>query len=168
MALAACTNFEYHETENVPVTRLSPSQEAQLEEAQLLDIGVVLFDPGEVDLDTNETDFSNVRESEAVWITQQLKDTLDRSNAWGLVRALPHDKLSLDVTVYGKIIKSNGEQIKLHITAKDNRGVEWLNKEYHQQVSQYAYNPEVNIPGDPFQTTYNQIANDLFDYQQNV
>lgn len=166
IALTACTNFEYHETKEVPITRLSAEQEQQVVEEELLDVGVVLFNPGVVDLDTNDTDFSSVRESEAVWFTQKVKQTLDNSNAWGLVRSLPHDKLPLDVTIYGEIIKSNGENLTLKITALDNRGVKWIDKEYHQQVSQYAYNPEVSLPGDPFQATFNQIANDLFDYQQ--
>ena len=168
LALSACTNFEYHETKEVPITRLSEDQEQQIKEDELLDVGVILFNPGLVDLDTNDTDFSSVRDSEAVWFTQKLKHTLDNSNAWGLVRSLPHDKLPLDITVYGEIIKSNGEQLTLQITARDNRGVNWIDKEYHQQVSQYAYNPEVSLPGDPFQATFNQIANDLFDYQQGL
>ena len=167
-SFSACTNYEYHETQDIPISRLSAEQEQQIVEEELLDVGIVLFNPGVVDLDTNETDFSSVRESEAVWFTQKIKKTLDDSNAWGLVRSLPHDKLLLDVTIYGEIIKSNGEQLTLQVTAKDNQGITWIDKEYHQQVSQYAYNPEVSLPGDPFQTTFNQIANDLFNYQQNL
>jgi len=167
-ALTACTNFEYHETQDVPITQLSSEQELQVDEEELLDVGVVLFNPGQVDLDTNDTDFTSVRESEAVWFTQKIKQTLDASNAWGLVRSLPHNKLPLDVTVQGEIIKSNGEQLTLQVTAKDNRGVTWIDKEYHQQVSQYAYNPEVSLPGDPFQAVFNQIANDLFDFQESL
>ena len=98
LALTGCTNFEYHETENVPITQLSAEQEAEVVEEELLDVGIVLFNSGQVDLDTNDTDFSSVRDSEAVWFTQKIKQTLDDSNAWGLVRALPHDKLPLAVS----------------------------------------------------------------------
>ena len=100
-SFSACTNYEYHETQDIPISRLSAEQEQQIVEEELLDVGIVLFNPGVVDLDTNETDFSSVRESEAVWFTQKIKKTLDDSNAWGLVRSLPHDKLLLDVTIYG-------------------------------------------------------------------
>ena len=44
----------------------------------------------------------------------------------------------------------------------------WFEKKYEQRASSYAYNPEVNIPGDPFQATFNEIANDMFSYQENL
>ena len=121
-----------------------------------------------VDLDTDETDYSSVLQSEAVWFTNQLKRTLDESNAWGLVRALPRDNLGLDVYVTGTLLESNGEVIRLLISAKDSTGQEWFSKEYDQRASAYAYNPEVNLPGDPFQATFNEVANDMFNYRASL
>lgn len=166
--LSACTNYEYHETKRVSIERINEAQEQLIEEQHILDVGIILFDPGVVDLDTNETDYSSVRQSEAVWFTSQLKRTLDTSNAWGLVRALPRNNLGLDVYVTGTLLESNGEVVRLLITAKDSTGREWFSKEYDQRASAYAYNPEVDLPGDPFQATFNEIANDMFNYRANL
>lgn len=168
VGLSACTNYEYHETKQVPIERLDESQEQLIQENHLLDVGIILFDPGVVDLDSKYADYSNVRQSEAVWFTGQLKETLNTSNAWGLVRALPRDNLGLDVYVTGALIESNGEVVRLLVTTRDSTGRVWFSKEYDQRASAYAYNPEVNLPGDPFQATFNEIANDMFDFRSQL
>ncbi len=168
LCISACTNYEYHETKQVTIERVNEAEEQLIDEQHLLDVGVVLFDPGEVDLDSDEADYSSVRQSEAVWFTNQLKNTLDTSNAWGLVRALPKNNLGLDVYVTGLLLESNGEVVRLQISAKDSTGREWFSKEYDQRASAYAYNPEVNLPGDPFQATFNEIANDLFNFRASL
>ncbi len=164
--ISACTTYEYHETKRVAIDRVDEVDEQLIPEEQILDVGVILFDPGTVDLDTNETDYSSVRKSEAVWFTSQLKNTLDKSNAWGLVRALPTESLGLDVYVSGELLESNGEVIRLLIKVRDSSGKVWFEREYDQRASSYAYNPEVDLPGDPFQATFNEIANDMFSYQK--
>ena len=163
--LSACTTYEYHERKQVSIERISETQEQLIDEQLFLDVGVVLFDPGSVDLDSDQASFSSVRQSEAVWYTNQLKNTLDTSNAWGLVRVLPNERLGMDVTITGSLLESNGEVIKFLVTAADSQGTQWFSKEYEQRASAYAYNPEVDLPGDPFQATFNEIANDLFNYR---
>ena len=163
--LAGCANYEYHETVQIPINQLSDEEELLIKEELLLDVGVVLFDHGVDVFDDDEVAFINLRKSEAVWYTSQLKSTLDRSNAWGLVRALPSSSAGIDVVVKGKLIESNGEKVSLSIEVTDAGGRPWFEKEYEQMVSQYAYNPEVNLPGDPFQALFNNIANDLFDFR---
>jgi hypothetical protein len=165
VCLSGCTTFEYHETKQVSIERVDEVQEQLIEEQYILDVGVVLFDPGVVDLNSSDADYSSVRQSEAVWFTNQLKQTLDASNAWGLVRALPRDNLGLDVYVSGTLLESNGEVVRLQVSASDSSGRIWFNKEYDQRASAYAYNPEVNLPGDPFQATFNEIANDMFNFK---
>ena len=168
LCLSACTTYEYHETKRVAIEQVDEAQEKLIEEKHILDVGVILFDPGVVDLNSNDADYSSVRQSEAVWFTSQLKQTLDKSNAWGLVRALPRNNLGLDVYVNGTLIESNGEVIRLLVSAQDSTGRVWFSKEYDQRASAYAYNPEVNLPGDPFQATFNEIANDMFNFRANL
>ncbi len=163
IGLNACTKYEFHETVQVPISKLSDEQEAALDEELFLDVGVALFDHGVDELDDDALAYSNVRKSEAVWFTSQLKTTLERSNAWGLVRAMPSGQGRMDVIVTGKLMNSDGEKVAIEVTAFDSSGQQWLSKIYEQQASQYAYNPEVNLPGDPFQALFNNIANDLFD-----
>ena len=168
LALSGCTTYEYHETVEVPITKLSDEQEAQIDEELLLDVGVVLFDHGVDELDDDAAAYANIRKSEAVWYTSQLKTTLDRSNAWGLVRSLPNSTSAMDVMVKGTLIDSNGESVVLDVSVHDAGGSLWFTQQYEQRVSQYAYNPEVNLPGDPFQALFNRIANDLFDYRSKL
>jgi hypothetical protein len=166
--LSACTTFEYHEVKQVTIERVSEAQEQLIEEQYVLDVGIVLFDPGQVDLNSSDADYSSVRQSEAVWYTNQLKQTLDTSNAWGLVRALPRDNLGFDVYLEGELLESNGEVVRLLVSARDSTGRVWFSKEYDQRASAYAYNPEVNLPGDPFQAMFNQISNDVFNFRANL
>jgi len=166
--LTACTTYEYHETKQVPIERIDEAQERLVQEQHILDVGVVLFDPGFVDLNSSDAAYSSVRQSEAVWYTNQLKQTLDASNAWGLVRALPRDNIGLDVYVNGTLLESNGEVIRLQVSVTDSTGRVWLSKEYDQRASAYAYNPEVNLTDDPFQATFNEIANDMLRFQREL
>lgn len=165
LILSGCTTYEYHETVEVPISKLSDEQEAEIDEELLLDVGVVLFDDGVDELDDDQAAYANIRKSEAVWYTSQLKTTLDRSNAWGLVRSLPNNSSVMDVMIRGTLVDSNGESIILKIDVSDAGGTLWFTQQYEQTVSQYAYNPEVNLPGDPFQALFNRIANDLFDHR---
>jgi len=67
--------------------------------------------------------------------------------------------------VTGQIRESNGEYVKLEVSVVDATGKDWFTKEYEQQASSYAYNPEVSYNKDPFNAVFVEIANDLFDYR---
>ena len=159
--LTACTTFEYHETKVVKLEKPTEQEINDLNEDALLDIAIVLFDEGVDELDEEAFAYANLRRSEAVWFSSQLRATLEKSKNWGLVRTLPLDNGIVDVMIRGQLLESNGEIVKLLISAEDSTGRQWFSREYDQQASQYAYNPEVNIPGDPFQALFNEIANDL-------
>ena len=166
--LSACTTYEYHETVKVPINTLSEEQEIQLDEELFLDVGVVLFAHGVDESDDDALAYLNVRKSEAVWFTSQLKNTLDKSNSWGLVRALPSANSRLDLIVKGRLIQSDGERVILQIDAHDSGGNLWFSREYEQVASQYSYNPEVRWTDDPFQGLFTRIANDLFDHRESL
>lgn len=166
--LSACTKFEYHETVQVPINTMSEEQENKMDESLFLDVGVVLFDHGIDEFDDEVEGNINLRKSESVWFTSQLKNTLEKSNAWGLIRALPKNAPGMDVLITGRIIESNGERVALQIAVYDASGQVWFDKAYEQVVSQYAYNPEVNFPGDPFQGLFNRISNDIFNYRNDL
>lgn len=162
MVLSACVTYEYHETRPNQLTRADAESSLVANEDTLLDIGVVLLDDGVELIDEDSVAYANVRRSEAVWFSEQLKTTLESSNAWGLVRTLPNNNIVFDLTVEGQILESNGEDLRLIINAYDASGQQWLSKEYYQRVSQYAYSHEVSLDHDPFQNLFNDIANDLF------
>ena len=165
LVLSACTKFEYHETRVVDIEKIDQAQEALISEDELLDVAIVLLDPGVDVLDDVSAAYANVRQSEAVWFAGQLKDTLESSNAWGIVRTVPLGDPITDIVVSGKLLESNGEVVSLQATVRDSSGQEWFTKEYFQRASAYAYNPEVDLQQDPFQAMFNELANDMFDYQ---
>lgn len=160
--LAGCTTFEYHETRPNQLDRVIDTPSSTQNVATLLDVGIVLLDPGVDEMDDESMAYANVRRSEAVWFSEKLKNSFDNSNAWGIVRTLPNDNTIFDLTVQGHILDSNGEDVRLQIDAFDATGKHWLSKEYFERVSQYAYNPELELGRDPFQNLFNNIANDLF------
>lgn len=163
--LNACTKFEYHEAKSVPAQSLPEAENQLIPEDELLDVGIVVLDPGSDLLTDDEISFANVRQSEAVWFASQIKASLQDSNVWGSVRTMPSATSVMDVLVEGKILESNGEFLRLHITARDATGTEWFSEEFSQQASSYAYNPEVSYGKDPFYSMFVEIANKLFDHR---
>jgi hypothetical protein len=156
LILAGCVNQTVKSTSVPQVQTL----DNQLPEAQLLDIGVVIFDPG---LDTEEdADFlyPEVRRAEARYMPYLLVESIQSSGAWGAVRVVPNDRQAMDILVSATILQSHGEELKLHVSAVDATGYDWLDKEYENKASRYSYEA-TRTRFDPFQAVYNQIANDL-------
>ena len=134
-------------------------------EASLLDVGILVFDPG---LPTDAKGlrkleskgiFEEVRRSEALYIPVHLKRTLQRAGFWGTVRLVPSVSI-LDVRVSGVILSSSSRELELKIKAVDSRGKVWLDKRYKGKADATAYLRK-GKPEEPFQNLYNQIANDL-------
>lgn len=138
-------------------------------EEQLLDVGIRLFDPN-VPEDWEEMEqrlvFPEVREAEARYIPYQLKKTLESTANWGAVRVVPRDTQAVDVDVDGRIVKSDGEVLRLDVTVTDATGRTWFSREYQEHASKYAYDEAAPHGVDPFQSLYNQIANDMMQWRQ--
>lgn len=164
LLLSACTNYEYHTTSDVDAVRVSNANQS-FAENELLNVGIVLFDSGLDLVDEDDAAFSSVRQSEAVWFSSQLKDALEYSNAWGVVRVMPGQKTITDVTIAGKILESTGEVVRLQIDIQDAIGSTWISKEYGQRASAYSYHPDFESDQDPFQSLFNEIANDVLNFR---
>ena len=132
-------------------------------EALLLDVSVVVFDPGLDNYDEDEQVYPEVRNAEARFMPMVLSESIQNSGAWGAVRVVPDGTQITDLIVRGEILHSDGEELQLAITAIDARGDIWLNKTYTGKASRYAYQPATRNPYDPFQAVYNTIANDLLE-----
>ena len=152
-------------TKSVNSTRVPPIEtpEAPIPEELLLDVGVVVFDPG-LEAHGEDTDvpiYPEVRRAEALFLPHQLTLALQDSGAWGAVRVLPDSGQSSDIILQGTILHSDGEALRLAITAVDSRGVTWLDKTYEGTASSFAYTVTARSAADPFQSVYHIIANDL-------
>jgi hypothetical protein len=137
----------------------------------LLDVGIVIFDPGlpeESDSSLEEEGiFAEVRKAEARYMAFQLKNTLEASGHWGAVRVVPETAQALDLTVTGAIIKSTGLELTLRVRVADATGRGWRAKEYDGRAAADAYDPDRLEARDPFQSLYNEVANDMLEALHN-
>jgi hypothetical protein len=149
---------------------LSTADEPVAEE-ELLDVGIVLFDSGvpegEVPKEVveeliREGTFVQIRRSESVYMSVLLRQTLQRTGNWGSVWISPRATTAADVNIVGKILHSDGDQLRLVVTATDSTGRVWLDEElYEMETAAGAFNRQRYPDLDPYQDAFNQIANDL-------
>jgi hypothetical protein len=136
----------------------------EIPEERLLDVGIHVFDSG---IPEDEYDrylleekgiFEEIRKSEARWIPINLKRTIEATGYWGTVRMVP-STTSVDVIMTGAIVSSTGKKLEIAVEVSDSTGRRWLEKRYEREADPLAY--EEDSTKDPFQSLYNQVANDL-------
>lgn len=157
--------------ETRPLPKINPVQaQAEIPVAELLDVGVRVFDPGIPEAIANDTEeltergiFPDVRRAEARHMATLLRDTLEGSGQWGAVRVIPATAEFVDVMVAGKILKSNGRELELEVGVRDSTGRVWIApKRYASPADVGSYLSEAAIRlRDPFQNVYSQITNDI-------
>jgi hypothetical protein len=105
--------------------------------------------------------FTDVRNAEARFVPYTLRDTLQRSGHWGDVRVVPTPMEGAELQVTGRILESHGELLELAVRAADATGRVWLDRKYREDINAGRYRIATGAGGDPFQSLYNRIANDL-------
>ena len=130
-------------------------------EAELLDVGVVILDPGISAVEDEELVYPEVRKAEATFMATELAEVLTEQGGWGAVRVVPDDRQFSDLLVRGTILVSDGESLQLKIRVSDARGTVWLDKRYQGVTSRYAYEQGTRLKQDPFLAVYRMIANDM-------
>ena len=130
-------------------------------DAELLDVGVVILDPGISSVEDEEQVYPEVRRAEATFMATELADVLAEQGGWGAVRVVPDERQFSDLLVRGTILQSDGEALELKIRASDARGTVWLDKRYTGITSRYAYEQGTRAKQDPFLSVYRMIANDM-------
>lgn len=164
--LAGCAASRTVQYETVPMERAT----TEIDPVKLLDVGVVIFDPG-VPEDQQEPEgfvFPDVRRAEARFMPYHLKKTLEASGQWGPVWVIPERSEAVDLIVWARVDRSDGLNVELRAAAWDATGREWLNKVYTMQVPEKAYSSYRDLSQDPYQNVYNSIANDLLDARENL
>jgi hypothetical protein len=131
-------------------------------EFALLDIGLVIFDPGipeNAASHSKEGIFPEIRKAEARYLPYLLRETLVKTQAWGAVRVLPKPDKSSELLVTGKILHSDGMRLVLALRAADGSGRVWLDRVYHDEAVESDY--PVGVGKEPYADLYRKIANDL-------
>jgi hypothetical protein len=132
----------------------------EIPESQLLDVWIELFDPGEIPEDEEDARglTTEIRAAEARYIPSHLRRVMEKTGFWGAVRVVPRDTEGFEILVGGVIKSSDGEMLKLAITAKDATGHLWFSRTYHGVADSDQY---LDNYTDRFEAVYHAIANDL-------
>ncbi len=129
-----------------------------------LDVIIPVFDPG---LTGNEKSYKEegiwpeLRRAEANRFAYKLKQALDNTNVFGAVRVTPDKTASGDLYVLGKIIKSDGEDVKFDLNVIDISGKEWLDDTFNHEVQESFYENYRNNGKDPYEPIFIEAANDI-------
>jgi hypothetical protein len=137
-----------------------------IDEALLLDVGIVEFDPRIPENNRPEDTgiYDDIRSAEAKYIPYHLKTTLQGVGHWGAVRVIPSESAFTDVIISGAIEKSDGEYIELEMTVTDAAGRHWFTRSYETQTGLTSYSKRRDRRRDPYQKVFNDFANDLQQY----
>jgi len=136
------------------------------DEAKLLDIGIIEFQPGIPE--SNDPDdtgvYGEIRNAEARYLPFHLKKTMQGTGHWGAVRVVPSRSVYTDVVIGGWIERSDGEFVEVEVTVEDASGDRWFRRSYSTQTGVSSYSEKRDRSLDPYQKVFNDIANDVHDY----
>jgi hypothetical protein len=169
VALAMLGGCMVNETKPLPKIHAVQAQ-AEIPEAELLDVGIRALDPGiPEELATDEDKlakrriYPDIRAAESRFMATMLRSTLESSGQWGAVRVVPEGAEFVDVLLTGTIRESNGARLALEVSVTDSTGRVWLaEKRYESPADIGSYKTDASLKArDPFQNVYSQIANDM-------
>ena len=166
LTLYGCSSVTVKSNEAEPLVQANEV----INEAELLDVGILLFDPGLESLEDDKylITTAEIRLAESRYFASQLNEALINSGAWGSVRIVPPDTSVFDLTVFGHILRSDGEKLEVKVTATDSSKRIWLDKVYKDTASKFSYDNRENRNKEPFQNLFNRIANDLLAYRNSL
>jgi hypothetical protein len=131
---------------------------------QGLNVSISILDPGiPADASTHRRlqVFPRIRGIESLILPFVLRESLAASNEWGAVRVVPEPDPSAELFVSGKILRSDGETLELHIHAIDASGVVWVDKVYTGAATFDDDLNELEIGARAYKTLFDEIAQDL-------
>ena len=137
-----------------------------VEEALLLDVGIVEFDAQIPEGNSPEKTgiYDDIRLAEAKYMPYHLKTTMQGAGYWGAVRVIPSEDAFTDVIVRGAIEQSDGEYIEIELSVSDASGLHWFTRSYETQTGLTSYSKRRDRRRDPYQKVFNDFANDLQQY----
>ncbi len=168
LLLGGCSSLRLQGEVDDRVAMVKP--QAEIPEAELLDLWIELFDPGELPEDEDDARglSEDIRAAEARYIPQHLRDIVEQSGYWGAVRVVPRGNEGGETVVSGKILVSDGEQLELEISAMDATGRAWFEKTYYSEISAREVDTALRGDREPFQPLYVTIANDLAQFRDTL
>ena len=126
-----------------------------------IDVVVPAFDPNiPEDSDTWEKKgiYPELRRAESNRFALKMKSSLEDTDAFGTVRVVPSIAVTGDLYIIGKILESNGEDVKINISATDISGKEWFSKDFQHRVKERFHNNIRNTGKDPYAPVFEEAA----------
>ena len=163
-ALSSCGSTQVISANSSPAVMASEP----LSPEEVLDIGIITFDPNipnDIEESNENLVVSDVRRAESRYIAYHLKNTLENTGNWGAVRVLPNSTESSHIEISGKILSSDGEMLRIKITAIDSKKNKWIERIFEDRATGLGYE---NPTEDPFQDLYNEIANELLAFKASL
>ena len=157
--LSGCVSFNVH---NVVPTPIQQARQ-EIAEDQLLDVDIAVFTSKEAtkkEIEKGGT-LPGIQIAENHFVPYHLKNTIQKSSQWGMVRVVPTDTEISDVMIKGHILRSNGEEMIVEVNVSDSSGKHWYSKKYKLKPDDYAFKDNLIGEKDVFQDLYNTIANDI-------
>ena len=126
-----------------------------------IDVVVPVFDPNiPEDSDTWEKQgiYPELRRAESNRFALKMKHALEETDAFGTVRVVPNTEAVGDLYVVGKIITSNGEDVKINLRGTDISGKKWFGKDFAHRVKENFHADIRNKGKDPYAPVFADAA----------
>ena len=126
-----------------------------------IDVVVPVFDPNiPEDSDTwkKKGIYPELRRAESNRFALKMKTALEDTGAFGAVRVVPNATATGDLYVLGKILQSNGEDVKINIAATDISGRRWFAKDFKHRVKEGFHGNIRNKGKDPYAPVFEEAA----------
>ena len=126
-----------------------------------IEVLVPVFDPNiPEDSDTWKKTgiYPELRRAESNRFALKMKSALEDTQAFGAVRVVPNATATGDLYIIGKIIESNGENVKINISATDISGKKWFTKNFKHRVKEAFHDNIRNKGKDPYAPVFEEAA----------
>jgi len=139
--------------------------------SQTLDVNIIEFNPGisgsPADYEENGI-WPELRRAESRKFAIDLKTSLKKTKSFSGIYVTPDQRYLADVSISGKILKSNGRDLHIEITANDSTGKILINKKtYKGKVDKGYYDNLRNKDKDPFEElVFDRVAVDIINSLQ--
>ena len=167
LCLTACATLDG--ARQTAQTKMVQAQQT-IPEEKLLDVDIAVFTSNEITEKKARKEGTNpeVRKAENHFIPYHLKNTLEGSGYWGMVRVTPVTSDAAEVMVRGEIVESNGENLEIKLSVSDASGRVWLDKRYRASATGSDYLGTAAGEKDAFQGLYNTVSNDMAHFLQQL
>ena len=117
--------------------------------------------PGDPEYQNQNSDqniWPELRRAESTRFALQMKSSLENTRAFSSVRVVPSLQYTADLYVNGKIIQSNGEDVKIEVTCYDISGRKWFTKSFSHRVDEKFHKTYRNKGKDSYEPVFEQAA----------